>query len=82
MGELVEVQHLPFVWIPRQMPAFLPPGTEINFDESVAHFACRLEGFVPIFRDRIQFALRPGLDPSRYDSADVGPCASDATVHT
>ena len=70
MGEMVEVQHLPFVWIPGQMPAFLPPGTEINFDESVAHFACRLEGFVPIFRDRIHFALPAAGEPS---SSEVVP---------
>ena len=70
MGEMVEVQHLPFVWIPGQMPAFLPPGTEINFDESVVHFACRLEGFVPIFRDRIHFALPAAGEPS---SSEVVP---------
>ncbi|CAE6921679.1 RE1 [Symbiodinium sp. CCMP2592] len=57
MGEIVELQGLPFVWIPGQMPAFLQPGTEVHFDESSAHFACRLEGFVPIFRDRVRFAL-------------------------
>ncbi|CAE7214446.1 unnamed protein product, partial [Symbiodinium sp. KB8] len=70
MGEMVEVQGLPFVWIPGQLPAFLPKGTDVNFDESVAHFACRLEGFVPIFRDRIEFALPVSGEPS---SSEVAP---------
>ena len=70
MGEMVEVQGLPFIWIPGQLPAFLPKGTEVNFDESVAHFACRLEGFVPIIRDRIEFALPASGEPS---SSEVAP---------
>ena len=70
MGEMVEVRHLPFVWIPGHMPAFLPPETEVSFDESVAHFACRLEGLAPIFRDRIQFALPAAGEPS---SSEIAP---------
>ena len=72
MGEMVEVQGLPFVWIPRQLPAFLQPGTEVSFDDSAAHFACRLEGFVPVFRDRIQFALPAAEEPSSSEVAPEG----------
>ena len=72
MGEMVEVQGLPFVWIPGQLPAFLQPGTEVSFDDSAAHFACRLEGFVPVFRDRIQFALPAAEEPSSSEVAPEG----------
>ena len=57
LGQIVENQAKPFLWIPGQLPCFLESVDHIQyaFDTSAAQIADRVDDFVPVFREQVQF---------------------------
>ena len=57
LGQLVELQRKPFVWLPGSMPFF---GTDtdciqITWDSDRVIYAHKVDDFVPVFREQIKF---------------------------
>ena len=75
LGEIVEQNQRPFVWLPGCLPYFASSAEsiQVSCDESERTYAHRIEENVPIFKERIQVV--PGLAASASSVPAPAPLA-------